>query len=200
MSVVPILASKSNDDTPSVGKARRGSLLLWALVALGLLLLACGNGDESIGQDSPPAAPEDGAANSLEDVAPVEVDYQPVPTVEIQAVINTTSGVDVKVATTGFTVNPSRTSTVPIDGEGHFLLYVDGVGRRRVYQHTFHVEISEPGDHEVRIALAANDQAPLTVGGQPIEAVATVTVPEPYAHFEPTLGDGDHKMEVVTPS
>ncbi len=79
MSVVPILASKSNDDTPSVGKARRGSLLLWALVALGLLLLACGNGDESIGQDSPPAAPEDGAANSLEDVAPVEVDYQPEP-------------------------------------------------------------------------------------------------------------------------
>ena len=130
----------------------------------------------------------------------MEVDYQPVPTVKVEAVIDAASGVDVHITTTGFTVNPSPTPTDPVHGEGHFILYVDGEGRRRVYEHTFHVEISAPGDHEIRIVLADNDLAPLTVGGEPIEAVATVTVPEPDAHFEPTMGNSEPEVVVGTPS
>ena len=54
---------------------------------------------------------------------------------------------------------------------------MDGEGRRRIYEHTFHVEISAPGDHEIRVVLAGNDRAPLAIEGEPIEAAATVTVP-----------------------
>lgn len=169
-------------------------------MALSLSLPACGNGEESTDWDSPSSGSEDGIGSLLEEVVPVEVDYQPVPTVEVEAVIDAASGVDVRVNTTGFTINPSRTPTDPVDGEGHLILYVDGEGRRRVYEHTFHVEISAPGDHEIRVVLAGNDQAPLTVEGEPIGAVTTVTVPEPDAYFEPTMGDGEDEMEVLTSS
>lgn len=200
MSAVPIPASQYGFGALSTQRARRVSRALCVLATVGLLLPACGNGEDSTVWDSPPPVSESGEATVLEEVAPVEVDYQPLPTVEVDAVIDATSGVDVRVTTTGFSINPSRTPTDPVDGEGHFILYVDGEGRRRVYENTFHIEISAPGDHEIRIVLAGNDRAPLTVEGEPIEAVTTVTVPDPDAYFEPTLGDSQFEMEAVVPS
>ena len=188
MSVVSIFASQSNHDTHSVWKARRGSLLLSALVALGLCqrrrlpwpgLSTCRLREqwrEQLGRCGPRGGRLPTRAHHRD---PGRHRHH--------------LGVDVQVTTTGFTVNPSRTPTDPVDGEGHFLLDVDGVGRRRVYQHTFHVEISEPGDHEMQIGLSANNHAPLVFGGDLIEAAVTVTIPEPDAQYELSMGKSEQE-------
>ena len=98
------------------------------LTALSLLLTACGNGDDSLGQDSPPAASENDGGSNLEDVPPMEVPYEPMPTVEIQAVIDTTSGVDVQVATIWIHRQPLSNSNRP-GGRGRALPSVCGRSR-----------------------------------------------------------------------
>ena len=118
MSPIPIPASQSGRDAPSVQRTRRASRTLCAIVAVGLLLSACGNSEETTVRDSPPPVSESGEATTLEELAPVEVDYQPLPTLDVEAVIDAASGVYVRVDTTGFSINPSRTPTDPVDGEG----------------------------------------------------------------------------------
>ena len=119
-----------------------------------------------------------------------EVDYEPVPTIELRTHLDPMSGVNVEVITTGFTLAPERASTEPVDGEGHFHIYVDGVKLSRLYAHWAHVDLREPGDYEIRVEMSANNHSPLAVNGVKLDATAVVTIPGDANDSEPMdMGD-----------
>ena len=181
---------------------RRGATYLIGLLAiLGLLATACGNDDDSASY--PPTTEstvdhsEDTAMEGADDghdhahdhdhdhATLMEVDYEPVPTIELRTHLDPMSGVNLEVITTGFTLAPERASTNPVDGEGHFHIYVDGVKLRRLYAHWAHVDLKAPGDYEIRVELSANNHAALAVNGVKLDATAVVTIPGAAEDSEP---------------
>ncbi|MCY4273458.1 MAG: hypothetical protein OXF00_12535 [bacterium] len=179
--------------------------LIGLLCALGLLLAACGNDDGAV---SPPPAEEPETAtdhdhshdhdHDHDHATLMEVDYEPVPTIEIATHLDPMSGVNLEVTTTGFTLAPERASTDPVDGEGHMHIYLDGVKLRRLYGHWAHLDITEPGDHEIRVELSANNHAVLAVNGDKLDATAVVTIPgdaEPVAAAQE--GGGAIELELA---
>ncbi len=162
--------------------ARFARVLVGLLAILGLLTAACGNDD-----DAPSAPPtDDGAEHKHDHATLMEVAYEPVPTIELNTHLDPKSGVNLEVITTGFTLAPQRASTDPVDGEGHFHIYVDGVKLRRLYAHWAHVDLKEPGDYEIRVELSANNHAALAVNGVKLDATAIVTIPGGEDSPEPT--------------
>ncbi len=166
--------------------ARIGVACLFGVAALiALIIVACGNDDDAAAP--PPTAPpptavddaQDGHDHSHDHATLMEVDYEPVPTIELRTHLDPKSGVNLEVITTGFTLAPERASTEPIDGEGHFHIYVDGVKLRRLYAHWAHVDLQTPGDYEIRVEMSANDHAALAVDGVKLDATAIVTIPGP---------------------
>lgn len=173
---------------------------LGLLAILGMLITACGNDDDAA--LAPPIAEstvdhsEDMALEGDDDghdhthdhhdhATLMEVDYEPVPTIKLRTHLDPMSGVNLEVITTGFTLAPERASTDPVDGEGHFHIYVDGVKLSRLYARWVHVDLKEPGDYEIRVELSANNHATLAVNGNKIDATAIVTIPGTAEDPEP---------------
>lgn len=164
-------------------------LLMGLLAALCLLAAACGNNDdaavppptaapttpETTADDSEEMAMDDG--HDHDHTTLMEVDYEPVPTIELRTHLDPKSGVNLEVISTGFTLAPARASTEPVAGEGHFHIYVDGVKLRRLYANWAHVDLQEPGDYEIRVEMSANNHAPLAVNGVKLDDTAMVTIP-----------------------
>lgn len=193
---------------------RFARVLVGLLAILSLLAAACGNGDTagSASMTDPaiaPEAPQPTASHSDELAiegtdderdhghehdhdhdALMEVDYEPAPTIELRTHLDPSSGVNLEVVTTGFTLAPERASTDPVDGEGHFHIYVDGVKLRRLYAHWAHVDLKVPGDYEIRVEMSANNHAALAVNGVKLDATAIVTIPDAAEDPEPMdMGD-----------
>ncbi len=177
---------------------RRGTTYLIGLMAiLGLLATACGNDDDSASyppttestvdhsEDTAMEGADDGHDHDHDHATLMEVDYEPVPTIELRTHLDPASGVNLEVITTGFTLAPERASTDPVDGEGHFHIYVDGVKLRRLYAHWAHVDLKAPGDYEIRVELSANNHAALAVNGVKLDATAVVTIPGAAEDSEP---------------
>ncbi len=179
---------------------QRGATYLIGLLAiLGLLATACGNDDDSASyppttestvdhsEDTAMEGADDGHdhAHDHDHATLMEVDYEPVPTIELRTHLDPMSGVNLEVITTGFTLAPERASTDPVDGEGHFHIYVDGVKLRRLYAHWAHVDLKAPGDYEIRVELSANNHAVLAVNGVKLDATAVVTIPGAAEDSEP---------------
>ncbi len=122
--------------------------------------------------------------------SPMEVTYEPVPTIALATHLDPMSGVNVEIITTGFTLAPERASTAAVDGEGHFHLYVDGVKHRRLYSHWAHVDLTDPGDYEIMVELSANNHSPLTHNGQKLEATSVITIPD--ANHKDVAEDHSH--------
>ena len=103
-------------------------------------------------------------------------DTENIPTVDIQVSKDPKAGFNVKINTTNFTFSPEHASTEHIVGEGHAHLYVNGVKIGRVYSEWVHVEIAEPGIHEIKVTLNGNDHSPFMVDGVEIADIANVAV------------------------
>ena len=178
---------------------RYARVLVGLLAIFSLLAAACGNNDDS--PLTPPTADStvdhsEGQATEAADAGHdhthdhhdhstlMEVEYEPVPTIELRTHLDPASGVNLEVITTGFTLAPERASTDPVDGEGHFHIYVDGVKLRRLYAHWAHVDLQEPGDYEIRVEMSANDHAALAVNGVKLDATAIVTIPGPSGEVD----------------
>ncbi|MDZ7673887.1 MAG: hypothetical protein U5K30_02290 [Acidimicrobiales bacterium] len=102
----------------------------------------------------------------------------PVPTVEVEATEDAKAGWNIHVMTTDFTFTPEKVNDAETtSGEGHAHLYVDGTKINRLYGSWYHLggEL-EPGEHEVRVELNANDHRPYVADGTPIAATTTITV------------------------
>ena len=109
----------------------------------------------------------------------VEVpDGMAVPQIEISVTPDPKAGQNLQVSLTDFTVSPENASTDPVDGEGHLHLYVDGERKARFYNEWMHLSL-EPGEHMVEVEVSANNHSAYAVDGEPIRAMAMVTVPEP---------------------
>lgn len=87
------------------------------------------------------------------------------------------AGANLQVTTSGFAWAPARASSMHVEGEGHAHVYVDGEKVGRLYGEWLHLSL-DPGEHEVRVTLNGNDHGDYLVGGEPVAAVATVTVDE----------------------
>ncbi|WP_419931745.1 cupredoxin domain-containing protein [Candidatus Poriferisodalis sp.] len=98
------------------------------------------------------------------------------PSIVLKVLEDPASGWNVYVEVDDFRLAPERASTEHIDGEGHMHLYVDGEKVARLYGQWHHLDHLDPGDHEVRVELSANDHVTLTRDGKPISAAVEVSV------------------------
>jgi hypothetical protein len=109
-----------------------------------------------------------------------------VPAISIDVAADPSSGQNLSIDLTNFTVTPENASGDPIDGEGHLHLYVDGVRVMRFYNTWLYLDL-EPGDHTVEVEVSANNHSAYLVEGAPIRGAANITVPETeatHAHHE----------------
>lgn len=162
-----------------------------ALLATTLVLAACGDDATTTASDTTRLDGEPSAHSHGEGI---EIgDRAPVPTLSIDVTPDAVSGANLHVVTTDFTFAPRHASTPHVPGEGHAHVYVDGEKVGRVYGEWMHLPV-EPGRHEVRVDLNANDHSPLLLDGEPIEDTVTVEVPEPgEAHMH------DEGVEAAAP-
>ena len=89
------------------------------------------------------------------------------------------SGINLQIISQGFEFTPENVNQGHVDGEGHAHVYVDGVKIGRVYTPWIYLGKLEPGMREIRVTLNANGHPQYTYGGEKVEAVSQVTVPEP---------------------
>jgi hypothetical protein len=170
-----------------LARARTG--LIATAVAVSLFATGCGGTEPSTDAEAAAdaAASEAGDTETDEAVAaPVREDPDPEPdateaeplSVAVTATADALMGVNVAIDTTGFRWAPEHASGEAVTGEGHAHLYVDGEKQGRLYGPDVHLGL-DPGEHEIRVTLNGNDHEDLLVDGEVVEAVTTVTVPEP---------------------
>ena len=99
------------------------------------------------------------------------------------------SGLNIRVTTTGFTFTPEAANAEDVPGEGHAHIYVDGVKITRLYGPDYHLTAVEPGEREIRVSLNTNSHADYVRGTRLVDAVQTVTVPEPESGGHMHAGD-----------
>lgn len=110
--------------------------------------------------------------------------------------------VPVAVAVTDFTLNPGDVGAAPVQAEGHWHLFVDGVYVRYVLEPATVLTGLAPGEHIVRAVLYNNDHTPVAVPVSDevtvhVAAIPTVTVVSPAPGAELTSGDVTVTVEVV---
>ncbi|MDE0652726.1 MAG: hypothetical protein OXI26_03650 [bacterium] len=103
---------------------------------------------------------------------------QPIPAVGAEAVHDPAGGFNLRIALEHFDLAPVKASRDPVDGEGHGRLYLNGEYVTRIYEEWTQITGLEVGQHEITVALVANDHAPLTHDGSPIAATFTLDVTE----------------------
>lgn len=104
-------------------------------------------------------------------------DTMAVPQIDISITADPMAGQNLQVELADFTVTPENASLDPVDGEGHLHLYVNGERTMRFYNQWVHLDLPA-GDHMVEVEVSANDHRAYTVAGEPIRAMALVSVPD----------------------
>lgn len=99
--------------------------------------------------------------------------------VSLHVELDAGSGLNIRLATTGFTFTPASVNAADEPGTGHAHLYVDGVRITRLYGPYYHLTGVTPGEHEIRVALNTNSHADYIQGTRLVDAVQMVTLPEP---------------------
>lgn len=122
--------------------------------------------------------------------------------VGIDTLVDGNGGVIVEITTDGWRWAPKNVNGEPVAGEGHAHVYVDGVKVGRAYGPTQYVNPLEPGSHQIRITLNANDHSEMTVGGFPVEASEMILVPEHDHHAhdhepDPVVGTAEMAVEAT---
>ena len=98
--------------------------------------------------------------------------------VTITAEADSQGGVDVQIATEGFTFTPDLVDQPHTPGVGHAHIYVDGEKLDRVFDSHYHIDPLPPGEHEIRVSLNTNDHSELMFDGAKAESTVKVTVPD----------------------
>ena len=132
----------------------------------------------------------------------------PAPAVELTVNEDPKSGWNLAVEVENFELTPEDEGSDPVDGQGHFHLYVDGVKVGRLYGTDWHLPKLTEGSHEITVEVSANNHLPYAVDGEPITASAMVEVSaeqasgDGHSHGEDDghsmdddHGDDDHSMD-----
>ena len=98
--------------------------------------------------------------------------------VAVTAVVDPIDGINVRIIPTGFVFAPENVNQADVNGEGHAHVYVDGEKVGRAYGEWFHLKGIAPGEREIRVTLQTNCHSEYVVGGQPVQAVTHISVPE----------------------
>ena len=99
------------------------------------------------------------------------------PTMKIALHPDAVAGWNLEVITTNFSFAPQNVNQVPIVGEGHAHVYVNGEKLARIYAPWMHIGSLPAGQTTVTVSLNANDHSPLSVGDKPLSADVTIQVP-----------------------
>ena len=119
-----------------------------------------------------------GAMSAGDDHAHAQVVETSDMSVGVTAEVDPIDGINVHISSTGFAFAPERVNQADVDGEGHAHIYVDGEKVSRVYGERFHLKGVGPGEHEIRVTLNANSHGEYAVGGQPVQAMTQISVPQ----------------------
>ena len=120
--------------------------------------------------------------------------------VAVEISVDSVSGINLRIVPEGFAFAPDDVNEAHVDGQGHGHVYVDGVKISRVYTPWYYLGDVEPGDHEIRVTLNANSHEEYSYGGQKVEAVTRITVPEPHGHShaaETVEADGSMAVSIT---
>jgi hypothetical protein len=101
---------------------------------------------------------------------------QPIPTVKLEVKPDPMMGWNLQVQTANFTFAPENMGSSKTT-EGHAHLFLNGKKMARLYGTWSHIPKLPVGKNEIRVTLNTNMHEDLTVGGQPIAALAIVEVP-----------------------
>ena len=101
---------------------------------------------------------------------------QPIPAVSAEAVHDPAGGFNLRIALENFDLAPVKASRDPVDGEGHARLHMNGEYVTRIYEEWTQITGLDVGQHEITVALVANDHAPLTHDGTPIQSTFILDV------------------------
>lgn len=107
-----------------------------------------------------------------------EVDPASAPTVSNLRVTEIVSGWLVEFDVTGHEFSESAKDGPHVDGQGHAHLYVDGTKLATIFGPMYMIDELPTGDHMISVTLNSNDHATLTLDGEPIGAMTTITVDE----------------------
>ncbi len=111
--------------------------------------------------------------------------------VSFQAVPDTSSGLNISIATTGFTFTPEEVGGRHTPGRGHAHIYVDGVKAARIYGNHYYLSGVEPGERLLRVTLNANTHEQYAIGSQLVEAAGRVTVAPGGGHEHDSHDSGE---------
>jgi hypothetical protein len=117
---------------------------------------------------------------------------EPHPSVTVELVDDPAGGWSLHAVPSNFRLAPENASGDHVDGEGHMHLYVNGDKVARVYETWYQMPPLPAGAHEITVALQANDHAPLTAGGDPVETTITLEVSDDEATLPAGSSGSDH--------
>lgn len=113
------------------------------------------------------------------------------PTVKLHVTPDKKSGFNIKVETTNWTWAPDNVNGEAAPNEGHGHLYVDGVKVARLYGPYYHLDGLEPGQHDIKVTLNANNHADYAVDDHH-KLEASVSVVKGAAGSSVQESGGDH--------
>jgi hypothetical protein len=94
------------------------------------------------------------------------------PSVSIQSLVDTMSGVNLRVETENYTFTPESVGGEPQQNAGHAHVYVNDVKIARLYSNWIYIsgDNLEPGENTVRVTLNADSHSEWQVDGQTVAA------------------------------
>ncbi len=105
-----------------------------------------------------------------------EVDAASAPEVSNLRVTEVASGWMVEFDVTGHEFSQAAKDGPHVDGQGHAHLYVNGTKLATIFGPVYLIDELPEGEHTISVTLNSNDHATLTRNGEPIGAMAMVTV------------------------
>jgi hypothetical protein len=103
----------------------------------------------------------------------------PVPTIEANVTQDPMGSWLLQVSTTNFTFTPQDAGESQNQkGKGHAHIYIDGEKLNRLYGKWYNLGKLEPGIHEIKVILNANNHAPYSYKGKEIADTVRVNVRE----------------------
>ncbi len=116
-----------------------------------------------------------GDAHTHMDPMTVEA-VEPHPALHVEVLPDPAGGRVLHTMVENFRLAPEHVSTEHVDGEGHMHLYIDGTKITRLYGEWYVLPTLDPGTHEIRVELSANDHSVMVIDDAPVEQVVTVEV------------------------